>query len=56
MRFYSHLSRSRHGSYYFGIVLPSAIAAALGQRAFLPSLDIRSPKLIKILGTNFCSG
>jgi hypothetical protein len=46
----SHLRRSRHGVYYFRIVLPDSIAAALGQRELVRSLGIRSPKLARISG------
>jgi integrase len=46
----SHLRRSRHGIYYFRIVLPDSIASALGQRELVRSLGIRSPKLARISG------
>lgn len=34
----SHLRRSRHGIFYFRIVLPAPIAAILGQRELVRSL------------------
>ncbi len=46
----SHLRRSRHGVYYFRIVLPDSIAAVLGQRELVRSLGIRSPKLARVSG------
>ena len=46
----SHLRRSRHGIYYFRIVLPDPIAAVLGQRELARSLGIRSPKLARQSG------
>ena len=46
----SHLRRSRHGIYYFRIVLPDPIAAVLGQRELVRSLGIRSPKLARQSG------
>lgn len=46
----SHLRRSRHGIYYFRIVLPGPVAAALGQRELVRSLGIRSPKLARQSG------
>jgi hypothetical protein len=46
----SHLRRSRHGIYYFRIVLPDPIAAVLGQRELVRSLGIRSPKLARKSG------
>ncbi len=46
----SHLRRSRHGIYYFRIVLPDPIAALLGQRELVRSLGIRSPKLARFSG------
>lgn len=46
----SHLRRSRHGVYYFRIVLPDPIAAVLGQRELVRSLGIRSPKLARQSG------
>ncbi len=41
----SHLRRSRHGIYYFRVILPAQIAAVLGQRELVRSLGIRSPKV-----------
>ena len=46
----SHLRRSRHGIFYFRIVLPDPIAAVLGQRELVRSLGIRSPKLARQSG------
>ena len=46
----SHLRRSRHGIYYFRIVLPDPIAAVLGQRELVRSLGIRSPKIARKSG------
>jgi hypothetical protein len=46
----SYLRRSRHGVYYFRIVLPDRLAAFLGQREFVRSLGIRSPKIAKFSG------
>ena len=46
----SHIRRSRHGVYYFRIVLPAPIAAVLGQREVVRSLCIRSPKLARRSG------
>ena len=46
----SHLRRSRHGIYYFRIVLPDPIAAVLGQRELVRSLGIRSPKIARNSG------
>ena len=46
----SHLRRSRHGIFYFRIVLPAPIAAVLGQRELVRSLGIRSPKLARKSG------
>lgn len=46
----SYLRRSRHGIYYFRIVLPDRVAAVLGQREFVRSLGIRSPKIAKFSG------
>ena len=46
----SHLRHSRHGIYYFRIVLPDPIAAVLGQRELVRSLGIRSPKLARQSG------
>jgi hypothetical protein len=46
----SHLRRSRHGIYYFRIVLPDPIALVLGQRELVRSLGIRSPKLARQSG------
>ena len=46
----SHLRRSRHGIYYFRIVLPDPLAAVLGQRELVRSLGIRSPKLARFSG------
>ena len=46
----SHLRRSRHGIYYFRIVLPAPIAAVLGQRELVRSLGIRSPKMARKSG------
>lgn len=46
----SHLRRSRHGIYYFRIVLPGPIAAVLGQRELVRSLGIRSPKIARKSG------
>ena len=46
----SHLRRSRHGIYYFRLVLPDHIAAVLGQRELVRSLGIRSPKLARKSG------
>jgi integrase len=46
----SHLRRSRHGIFYFRIVLPAPIAAVLGQRELVRSLGIRSPKLARQSG------
>lgn len=46
----SHLRRSRHGIYYFRVILPDPLAALLGQRELVRSLGIRSPKLAKISG------
>lgn len=46
----SHLRRSRHGIFYFRIVLPDPIAAVLGQRELVRSLGIRSPKLARKSG------
>lgn len=43
----SHLRRSRHGIYYFRVVLPAPLATLLGQRELVRSLGIRSPKLAK---------
>ncbi|WP_367185328.1 DUF6538 domain-containing protein [Rugamonas sp.] len=37
----SYLRRSRHGIYYFRIVLPDRLALALGQRELVRSLGIR---------------
>lgn len=45
-----HLRRSRHGIYYFRIVLPDPLAAVLGQREGVRSLGIRSPKIARISG------
>ena len=46
----SHLRRSRHGIYYFRVVLPDPIAAVLGQRELVRSLGIRSPKMARQSG------
>lgn len=46
----SHLRISRHGVYYFRVILPAPIAAALGQVEFVRSLGIRCPKLAKSNG------
>jgi integrase len=46
----AHLRRSRHGIYYFRVILPAPLAALLGQRELVRSLGIRSPKLAKISG------
>ena len=46
----SHLRRSRHGVFYFRIVLPPSIADALGQGELVRSLGIRCPKLAKLSG------
>jgi integrase len=46
----SHLRRSRHGIYYFRLILPAPIAAVLGQRELVRSLGIRSPKLARFSG------
>lgn len=46
----SYLRRSRHGIYYFRIVLPDPIALVLGQREFVRSLAVRSPKIAKNSG------
>jgi integrase len=46
----SHLRRSRHGIYYFRVILPAPIAAVLGQRELVRSLGIRSPKLARKSG------
>jgi len=46
----SHLRRSRHGVYYFRIVLPDSIASVMGQRELVRSLGIRSPKLARVSG------
>lgn len=43
----SHLRVSRHGVYYFRIILPEPIATALGQIEFVRSLGIRCPKLAR---------
>ncbi len=45
-----HLRRSRHGIYYFRIVLSAPIAAVLGQRELVRSLGIRSPKIARKSG------
>ncbi len=46
----SHLRRSRHGIYYFRLILPAPIAAVLGQRELVRSLGIRSPKIARKSG------
>ena len=46
----SHLRRSRHGIYYFRLILPTPIAAVLGQRELVRSLGIRSPKIARKSG------
>ncbi len=46
----SHLRRSRHGIYYFRLILPAPIAVVLGQRELVRSLGIRSPKLARKSG------
>lgn len=46
----SYLRRSRHGIYYFRIVLPEPLAELLGQREFVRSLALRSPKIARISG------
>ena len=46
----SYLRRSRHGGYYFRIVLPDRLATVLGQREFVRSLGIRCPKMARFSG------
>lgn len=46
----SYLRRSRHGIYYFRLVLPDRIAAVLGQRELVRSLGIRSPNIARYSG------
>lgn len=46
----SYLRRSRHGIYYFRIVLPDRIAAVLGQRELVRSLGVRCPKIARFSG------
>lgn len=36
----AHLRRSRHGIYYFRIVLPEAVAEITGRREFIRSLSM----------------
>lgn len=46
----SYLRRSRHGIYYFRLVLSDRLAALLGQRELVRSLGIRYPSAAKFSG------
>ncbi|NHZ81565.1 tyrosine-type recombinase/integrase [Massilia sp. CCM 8695] len=46
----SHLRRSRHGIFYFRIILPTSIARAIGQTEVVRSLGIRCPRHARITG------
>ena len=50
MRLPSYLRRSRHGIYYFRIVLPDRLATVLGQRELVRSLGVRCPKIARFSG------
>jgi integrase len=43
----AHLRRSRHGIYYFRIVLPKALAKTVGRREVIRSLGTRCPRQAK---------
>jgi integrase len=46
----SYLRRSRHGIYYFRLVLPVHLAAHFGQRELVRSLGVRCPKIARFSG------
>ena len=46
----SYLRRSRHGIFYFRIVLSNRMATVLGQRELVRSLGIRSPSIARHSG------
>jgi integrase len=49
MRLASHLRRSRHGVYFFRLVLPAPLRAVLGQGEIKRSLSTKSPERARLL-------
>lgn len=48
MQLPSHLYQSRHGIWYFRVVLPDAVASLLAQREIKRSLNTRCPIAAKL--------
>ena len=44
----SHLARSRHGVFQFRVVLPDALALAIGQKEIRRSLGTREPEVARL--------
>ncbi len=44
----AHLRRSRHGVYYFRIVLPDGLKEVFGKREFIRSLGTKCPRQARL--------